>query len=79
MNTLIPPVLGIVGLIAAFVVYLLVMQYPDGEKKVKKIGKPIETSKSLKKLISSKIFNMKANVKKIKTVLTNVNKNCLLI
>ena len=35
MNTLIPPVLGIVGLIAAFVVYLLVMQYPDGEKKLK--------------------------------------------
>ena len=38
MNTLIPPMLGIVGLIAAFVVYLLVMQYPDGEKKVKKLG-----------------------------------------
>ena len=48
-------------------------------KKVKNIGNPIETSKSLKKLISSKIFNMKANVKKIKTVLINVNKNCLLI
>ena len=43
MNTLIPPVLGIVGLIAAFVVYLLVMQYPDGEKKVKKIGDQIHT------------------------------------
>ena len=48
-------------------------------KKVKNTGNPIETSKSLKKLISSKTFNMKANVKKIKTVLTNVNKNCLLI
>ena len=43
MNTLIPPVLGIVGLIAAFVVYLLVMQYPEGEKKVKKIGDQIHT------------------------------------
>ena len=48
-------------------------------KKVKNIGNPIETSKSLKKLISSKMFNMKANVKKIKTVLINVNKNCLLM
>ena len=43
MNTLIPPVLGIVGLIAAFFVYLLVMQYPDGEKKVKKIGDQIHS------------------------------------
>ena len=43
MNTLIPPMLGIVGLIAAFVVYLLVMQYPDGEKKVKKIGDQIHS------------------------------------
>ena len=43
MNTLIPPVLGIVGLIAAFVIYLLVMQYPDGEKKVKKIGDQIHS------------------------------------
>ena len=48
-------------------------------KKVKNIGIPIETSKSLKKFISSKIFNIKANVTKIKTVFTNVNKNCLLI
>ena len=35
-------------------------------KKVKNTGNPIETSKSLKKLISSKIFNIKANVTKIK-------------
>ena len=48
-------------------------------KKVKNIGNPIETFKSLKKLISSKIFNMKANATKIKIVLTNVDKNCLLI
>ena len=48
-------------------------------KKVKNNGNPIETFKSLKKLISSKTFNMKANVKKIETVLANVNKNCLLM
>ena len=48
-------------------------------KNVKNIGIPIETFKSLKKFISSKIFNMKANVIKIKTVLPNVDKNCLLI
>ena len=48
-------------------------------KKVKNIGNPIDTSKSLKKLISSKIFNMKANIKNTKTVLTKVDKNCLLI
>ena len=48
-------------------------------KKVKNIGTPIETSKSLKKFISSKIFKIKAKVTKIKTVFMNVNKNCLLI
>ena len=42
MNTLLlPPILGIVGMIAALVVYLLVMKYPDGEDKVKKIGDQI--------------------------------------
>jgi len=42
MNTLLlPPILGVVGMIAAFVVYLLVMKYPDGEDKVKKIGDQI--------------------------------------
>ena len=48
-------------------------------KNVKKIGTPIETFKSLKKLISSKIFSMKARVIKIKIVFKNVDKNCLLI
>ena len=46
-------------------------------KMVKKIGSPIGTSKSLKKFISSKIFNMKANVTKIKIVFKKVDKNCL--
>src|SRR5210317_504072 len=42
MNTLLlPPILGVIGMIAAFVVYLLVKQYPDGDDKVKKIGDQI--------------------------------------
>ena len=40
---LFPPLLGLVGMIAAFVVYTLVMKYPDGEDKVKKIGDQIHT------------------------------------
>ena len=35
MNTLLlPPVLGVMGMIAALVVYMLVMKYPDGQDKV---------------------------------------------
>ena len=42
MNTLLlPSLLGVMGMIAAFVVYMLVMKYPDGEDKVKKIGDQI--------------------------------------
>ena len=41
MNTLLPPILGVIGLIIAFVIYLLVMKYPDGEDKVKRIGDQI--------------------------------------
>ena len=48
-------------------------------KKVKKTGIPIETFTSLKKLISSKIFNIKAKDVKIKIVLKKVKRNCLLI
>ena len=36
-NLIIPPALGILGMVMAFVVYKLVMKYPDGEDKVKKI------------------------------------------
>ena len=39
--SLFPPVLGLIGMIAAFIVYALVMRYPDGEDKVKKIGDQI--------------------------------------
>jgi K(+)-stimulated pyrophosphate-energized sodium pump len=42
MNTLLlPPILGVVGMFAAALVYMLVMKYPDGEDKVKKIGDQI--------------------------------------
>ena len=40
-NLIIPPILGLVGMLMAFVVYKLVMKYPDGEDKVKKIGDQI--------------------------------------
>ena len=33
---LLPPMLGLIGMIAALVVYKLVMKYPDGQDKVKK-------------------------------------------
>ena len=42
-SSILPPVLGLLGMVAAFVVYMLVMQYPDGEDKVKKIGDQIHS------------------------------------
>ena len=42
-NSLLPPLLGLFGMLAAFVVYRLVLKYPDGEDKVKKIGDQIHT------------------------------------
>ncbi len=39
--TLVPSVLGVVGLVAAAVVYLLVKRYPDGEATVKEIAEQI--------------------------------------
>ena len=48
-------------------------------KSVKKTGIPIETFRSLKKLISSNIFNINDKVVNTKTVFKNVNKNCLLM
>ena len=42
-SSIFPPVLGLLGMVAAFVVYMLVMQYPDGEDKVKKIGDQIHS------------------------------------
>ena len=40
-NLIIPPALGILGMVMAFIVYKLVLKYPDGEDKVKKIGDQI--------------------------------------
>ncbi len=40
-NLIIPPALGVLGMVMAFVVYKLVMKYPDGEDNVKKIGDQI--------------------------------------
>ncbi|HSG89698.1 MAG TPA: sodium-translocating pyrophosphatase [Pseudomonadales bacterium] len=39
--TLVPPVFGVVGLLAAAVIYGMVMRYPDGTDKVKAIGDQI--------------------------------------
>ena len=42
MNSLLlPPILGVIGMLAAALVFMLVMKYPDGEDKVKKIGDQI--------------------------------------
>ena len=41
--TIIPPVLGVIGMAVAFLVYMLVMKYSDGEDNVKKIGDQIHT------------------------------------
>ena len=42
-NLIISPALGLFGMAMAYMVYLLVMKYPDGEYKVKKIGDQIHT------------------------------------
>tara|TARA_E500000178_G_scaffold313842_2_gene331612 strand:- start:35677 stop:37680 length:2004 start_codon:yes stop_codon:yes gene_type:complete len=44
MNTLLyPPLLGVIGMIVALAIYSLIMRYPDGEDRVKKIGDQIHT------------------------------------
>ena len=40
-TTLIPPVLGVLGLIGAFIIYGLVKRYPEGTGKVKSIAESI--------------------------------------
>ena len=42
-TNLIPPIFGVVGLVGAYVVYSLLMRYPDGEENVKKIADAIHT------------------------------------
>ena len=39
--TYIPPLFGVIGLVAAFVIYMMVMRYPAGEAAVTKIGEQI--------------------------------------
>ena len=39
--TILPPVFGLVGLIAAFFIYTLVKKYPEGDDKIKKIADDI--------------------------------------
>ena len=41
--TLIPPALGVVGLIAAFIIYALVKRYDDGDDAIKKIADAIHS------------------------------------
>ncbi|NVK21164.1 MAG: sodium-translocating pyrophosphatase [Kangiellaceae bacterium] len=42
LNTLLwPPVLGLVGLLFAFIIFILVKKYPEGEPKIKKIADQI--------------------------------------
>ncbi len=38
---IIPPILGVVGLVVAFIIYMLVRRYPEGEDKVKQIADKI--------------------------------------
>ncbi|MEM6663466.1 MAG: sodium-translocating pyrophosphatase [Pseudomonadota bacterium] len=39
--TFLPPLLGVVGLVCAFMLYGMVMKYPEGEASIKKIGDQI--------------------------------------
>ncbi len=40
-NLALPPILGLVGLVFAFVIYILVKKYPEGEASIKKIADQI--------------------------------------
>ena len=42
-TTLLPPLLGVVGLVCAFIIYLLVNRYDAGDDKIKKIGDAIHS------------------------------------
>ena len=41
--TLVPPLLGVVGLIAAFIIYALVKRYDEGDEAIKKIADAIHS------------------------------------
>lgn len=40
-NLLLPPILGVVGLVCALIIYMLVKKYPEGDSKIKKIADAI--------------------------------------
>ncbi len=42
-NMILPPLLGLIGLAFAFIIYFVVKKYPEGEDKVKKIGDAIHS------------------------------------
>ncbi len=39
--TQLPPILGVLGLVCAYIIYLLMMRYPEGEEKLRKIANAI--------------------------------------
>lgn len=42
-NMILPPLLGLIGMAFAFIIYFVVKKYPEGEDKVKKIGDAIHS------------------------------------
>ncbi|ACV26017.1 sodium-translocating pyrophosphatase [Kangiella koreensis] len=42
-NMILPPLLGLIGLAFAFIIYFVVKRYPEGDDKIKKIGNAIHS------------------------------------
>ncbi|WP_223671287.1 sodium-translocating pyrophosphatase [Kangiella shandongensis] len=42
-NMILPPLLGLIGLAFAFIIYFVVKRYPEGQDKIKKIGNAIHS------------------------------------
>ncbi len=42
-NMILPPLLGLIGLAFAFIIYFVVKRYPEGDEKIKKIGNAIHS------------------------------------
>lgn len=42
-NMILPPLLGLIGLAFAFIIYFVVKRYPEGDEKIKKIGDAIHS------------------------------------
>ena len=41
MLDILPPIMGVIGLVIAYILYGMVMKYPEGEAGIKKIGDQI--------------------------------------